>query len=70
LELQVVFITESSKPCLYIGHSQKVMRHMVLFSLYSVMMLQEGSIIEYNTPQALLDKKGHFYSMAKHARLV
>ena len=46
------------------------MRHMVLFSLYSVMMLQEGSIIEYDTPQALLDKKGHFYSMAKHARLV
>ena len=46
------------------------MRHMVFFSLYSVMMLQEGSIIEYDTPQALLDKKGHFYSMAKHARLV
>ena len=60
-----MFITEGSKP-----FPESVMRHMVLFSLYSVMMLQEGSIIEYDTPQALLDKKGHFYSMAKHARLV
>ena len=53
-----------------ISYSQKVTRHMVHFSLYSVMMLQEGSIIEYDTPQVLIDKKGHFYSMAKHARLV
>jgi len=34
------------------------------------MVLQEGRIVEYDMPHVLLEKKGQFYTMAKHARVV
>ena len=43
-----------------------------LFLLFicRIMVLSEGSIIEFDTPSTLLESKGVFYNMAKDSNLV
>lgn len=38
-----------------------------IFLLHRVMVLDAGQIVEFDTPSNLLEKRGHFYSMAKDA---
>lgn len=38
-----------------------------VFSFYRVMVLDAGRIVEFDSPGELLQKRGHFYAMAKDA---
>jgi len=40
-----------------------------MFTFCRVMVLDAGKVIEFDSPAQLLQKKGHFYSMAKDAGL-
>jgi len=40
-----------------------------MFTFCRVMVLDAGKVIEFDSPAKLLQKKGHFYSMAKAAGL-
>ena len=37
---------------------------------FRIIVLEAGEIVEFGTPQDLLDSKGKFYGMAKDAGLV
>ena len=40
------------------------------FSTYRVIVLEAGRVVEYGSPQDLLQRKGIFYGMANDAGLV
>lgn len=37
------------------------------FLLHRVMVFDAGKIVEFDSPSNLMEKRGHFYSMAKDA---